>query len=375
MNTNRKNITVRQLFDGYQDHDWEGVVGFDGKLDIRPKYQREFIYDDERQRKVIDTVRHERPLNIMYWVANGDHFDLLDGQQRTLSICRYLDHKFAITNQNGEKMYFDTLPENEREQILNYSLEVCICDGTENEIYDWFRTININGLALNEQEMLNATYTGEWLTDARRHFSKPNCAAYNLGKDYLKGSVERQDYLAKVLKWASKGDVKEYMAGHRRDTNASNLWRYFESIIAWVRSVFPVYRSEMKGLDWGRFYDDFKDQTFDANELEERVKGLMMDDEVQAKAGIYEYVLYGQEKSLNLRTFDNATKRTVYERQGGHCPYCDQEQDGEHIGERYQLEEMEGDHIVPWSKGGKTTIENCQMLCKRHNLMKTNHLL
>lgn len=375
MKTARRNITVRQLFDDYQDHDWEGVVGFGGKLDIRPKYQREFIYDDERQRKVIDTVRHERPLNIMYWVVNGDHFDLLDGQQRTLSICRYLDHKFAITNQNGEKMYFDTLPEDEQEQILNYPLEVCICDGTENEIYNWFRTININGLALNEQEMLNATYTGEWLTDVRRHFSKPNCAAYNLGKDYLKGSVERQDYLAKVLKWASKGDVKEYMAEHRRDTNASDLWHYFENIIAWVRSVFPVYRSEMKGLDWGKFYDDFKEQTFDANALEEQVKSLMADDEVQSKSGIYEYVLYGQEKSLNLRAFDNAIKRTVYERQDRHCPYCDQEQDGEHTGEKYRLEEMEGDHIVPWSKGGKTTIENCQMLCKRHNLMKTNHLL
>lgn len=375
MKTTRRGITVRQLFDGYQDHDWDGIVGFGGKLDIRPKYQREFIYDDERQRKVIDTVIHERPLNIMYWVINGDHFDLLDGQQRTLSVCRYLDHKFAIINQNGEKMYFDTLPEDEQEQILNYPLEVCICDGTENEIYDWFRTININGLALNEQEMLNATYTGEWLTDARRHFSKPNCAAYGLGKDYMKGSVERQDYLAKVLKWISKGDVKEYMAEHRRDANAGELWQYFESIIAWVRSVFPVYRSEMKGLDWGKFYDDFKGQNFDASSLEEQVKTLMVDDEVQSKTGVYEYVLYGQEKSLSLRTFDNATKRTIYERQNGHCPYCDQEQDGEHMGERYEITEMEADHIVPWSKGGKTTLENCQMLCKRHNNLKSNHLM
>lgn len=375
MKTTRQNITVRQLFDGYQDHDWEGVVGFGGKLDIRPKYQREFIYDDERQRKVIDTVRHERPLNIMYWVINGDHFDLLDGQQRTLSICRYLDHKFTIKNQNDEKMYFDTLPEDEQEQILNYPLEVCICDGTEDEIYNWFRTININGLALNEQEMLNATYTGEWLTDARRHFSKPNCAACGLGKDYMKGSVERQDYLAKVLKWVSRGDTKNYMADHRRDNDASSLWHYFESIIAWVRSVFPVYRSEMKGLDWGKFYDDFKSQTFNANELEEQVKTLMADDEVQAKAGIYEYVLYGQEKSLNLRAFDNATKRTVYERQNGHCPYCDKEQGGEHINETYAFEEMEGDHIIPWSEGGKTSLDNCQMLCKRHNNLKSNHLM
>ncbi len=376
MKTTRQNITIRQLFDGYQDYDWEGVVGFGGKLDIRPKYQREFIYDDERQRKVIDTVMHERPLNIMYWVANGDHFDLLDGQQRTLSICRYLDYKFAIINQNGEKMYFDTLPENEQEQILNYPLEVCICDGTEDEIYNWFRTININGLALNEQEMLNATYNGEWLTDARRYFSKPKCAAYGLGKDYMKGVVERQDYLAKVLKWASRGDVKEYMAQHKkRDVEASALWSYFENIIAWVRSTFPVYRSEMKGLDWGRFYNDFKEQAFDANKLEEQVKSLMTDDEVQSKPGIYEYVLYGQEKSLNLRAFDNAIKRTVYERQNGHCPYCDIEQGGKHIDATYAFEEMEGDHIIPWSKGGKTSLDNCQMLCKRHNNLKSNHLM
>lgn len=375
MKTTRQNITIKELFNGYCDQGWDGVVGYGGRLDIRPKYQREFIYDEERQRKVIDTILHGRPLNIMYWVVNGDHYDLLDGQQRTLSICRFLDHKFVIFDQNGEKWYWNSMPKNFLEQLYNYQLEICICEGTEDEIYNWFRTINISGIALNEQEMLNATYTGEWLTDARRHFSKPNCAAYGLGKDYMRGSVERQDYLAKTLKWISKNDVKGYMAAHRRDTDASELWHYFEDVIHWVQAIFTNYRSEMKGLEWGKFYNDFKDVTFDPDELEKRIKALMADDEVQTKSGIYEYILYGQEKFLNLRAFDNATKRTVYERQDGHCPYCDKEQGGENIGRKYSITEMEADHIIPWSKGGKTTIENCQMLCKKHNNLKSNHLL
>ena len=375
MKTTRQSITIRELFNGYSDQGWDGVVGYGGKLDIRPKYQREFIYDDDRQRKVIDTILNGRPLNIMYWVVNGDHYDLLDGQQRTLSICHFLDHKFVIFDQNGEKQYWDSMPKNLLEQLYNYQLEICICEGTEDEIYNWFRTINISGIALNEQEMLNTTYTGEWLTDARRHFSKPNCAAYGLGKDYMRGSVERQDYLAKTLKWISKNDVKGYMAAHRRDADASELWNYFRDVISWAKTIFPNYRSEMKGLEWGKFYNDFKDVTFDPDELEKRIKALMADDEVQSKSGIYEYILYGQEKFLNLRAFDNATKRTVYERQDGHCPYCDKEQGGKNVGRKYDVAEMEADHIIPWSKGGKTIIENCQMLCERHNNLKSNHLL
>ena len=363
MKTTRQNITIRELFNGYSDQGWDGVVGYGGKLDIRPKYQREFIYDDDRQRKVIDTILNGRPLNIMYWVVNGDHYDLLDGQQRTLSICHFLDHKFVIFDQNGEKQYWDSMPKNLLEQLYSYQLEICICEGTEDEIYNWFRTINISGIALNEQEMLNATYTGEWLTDARRHFSKPNCAAYGLGKDYMRGSVERQDYLAKTLKWISKNDVKGYMAAHRRDADASELWNYFRDVISWAKTIFPNYRSEMKGLEWGKFYNDFKGATLDPDELEEHIKALMADDEVQSKSGIYEYILYGQEKFLNLRAFDNATKRTVYERQDGHCSYCDKEQGGENVGRKYDIAEMEADHIIPWSKGCKTTIENCLMNC------------
>lgn len=376
MQTERINIKVAKLVDGYQDLDWDGVFGFDGKLDIRPKYQREFIYDLDRQRKVIDTVINHRPLNIMYWVQRQDGgYDLLDGQQRTLSICHFLDGKFAILDRNGEKVYFYSMSDEDKKKILNYDLEICICDGSENEIYDWFRTININGLDLKPQEMLNATYTGEWLTDARRYFSKPNCAAYGLAKDYLSGSVERQDYLETALKWINDGDIQGYMAAHRNDLNAAELWNYFENVINWTRSVFKVYRKEMKGLNWGKFYNEFHNQTFDADEIERRVSELMSDDEIQKQSGIYEYILTGNEKALSLRAFDSRERRIAYERQGGHCPYCDQETDGENRGKVYRIEEMEADHITPWSKGGQTTLDNCQMLCQRHNNLKTNHLM
>lgn len=376
MKTSRATITVAQLADGYQDLDWDGVVGFGGRLDIRPKYQREFIYDLDRQRKVIDTVINHRPLNIMYWVQkpNGN-YDLLDGQQRTLSICHFLDGKFAILDRNNEKVYFYSMSDEDKRKILNYELEICICDGSENEIYDWFRTININGLDLKPQEMLNATYTGEWLTDARRRFSKPNCAAYGLAKDYIRGSVERQDFLEIALKWINDGDVQGYMAAHRGDIDASELWGYFESVIDWVRKTFKVYRDAMKGLNWGKFYNEYHDQSFDPDKIEQKVAELMADEEVQRQSGIYEYILTGDEKVLNLRAFDSRDRRIAYERQDGHCPYCDNEVDGESRGKRYDITEMEADHITPWSKGGKTVLENCQMLCQRHNNLKTNHLM
>lgn len=376
MRTERINIKVARLVEEYQDLDWDGVFGFGGKLDIRPKYQREFIYDLDRQRKVIDTVINRRPLNIMYWVQRQDgNYDLLDGQQRTLSICNFFNNKVAIFDRNGNKVYFHSMNDEDKQKILDYDLEICICDGSENEIYDWFRTININGLDLKPQEMLNATYTGEWLTDARRRFSKPRCAAHELAKDYLNGSVERQDYLETALRWINDGDVQGYMAVHRNDPNATELWDYFEGVINWVRSVFKVYRKEMRGLNWGKFYNEFHDQTFDANEIERRVSELMSDDEIQKQSGIYEYILTGNEKALSLRAFDSRERRIAYERQNGHCPYCDQETDGENRGKVYRIEEMEADHITPWSKGGQTTLDNCQMLCQRHNNLKTNHLM
>ncbi|MBQ8985498.1 DUF262 domain-containing protein [Candidatus Saccharibacteria bacterium] len=374
MKTKRITVTVQQIYDGYEDHDWDGVVGYGGKLDIRPKYQREFIYDLERQRKVIDTILNKRPLNIIYWVStkNGN-YELLDGQQRTLSICKFLDHRYHIEDKDGNKFYFDTLPKEQQQKILNYELEICVCEGDENEILEWFKTINISGLELKPQERLNAVYSGPWTEDARKLFSKINCAADTLGGEYMSGEITRQAYLEKVLKWISNGDIQGYMAKHRYDDNANELWKYFESVISWVKATFPTYREQMKGLDWGRFYNDHKNDELDPVALEKTISSLMRDDEdeIQKKDGIYEYVLYGDEKALNLRAFSKKDKSTAYERQGGICPLC--KESG--IEKHYEIDEMQADHIIPWSKGGKTTLENCQLLCARHNLIKNNHIL
>jgi hypothetical protein len=364
MNTARKTVKISELFVGYKDKDWDGVVGYGGKLDIRPAYQREFIYEIPNEQAVIDTVLKGHPLNIMYWVQSLDeNYELLDGQQRTLSICRFLDHKYYIHDKDGNKVYEDTILADDRKRITEYELDICVCEGSEGEILDWFKTINIKGKELNEQEALNATHTGAWLTDAKRYFSKPNCAAYGLGKDYINGAVERQDYFATALKWISDGDTQGYMAQHRNDTNASELWEYFQNVIDWIKRVFVVYRREMDGLYWGKFYNEHNDEKFDAEEVERRVKKLMIDLEVEKKSGIYEYILTGEEKALGLRKFDDNVKRAKYEEQDGKCAICSKP---------FTYELMHGDHIKPWSRGGKTVPENCQMLCTTDNLKKSH---
>jgi len=366
MKTTHKRIKVKDIFNGYQDKGWDGVVGYGGKLDIRPIYQREFIYNPENERAVIDTILKERPLNLMYWVKNGDNFEVLDGQQRTLSFCRFLDHKYHIEI-NGEKKYWDTLLKEDLDKILNYELDIYICEGTEKEILEWLKTINIKGKEFNEQELLNATHTGLWLTDAKRHFSKPNCAAKGLGEKYINASVERQEYLETALKWINNGDAQGYMALHRNDSNAEELWNYFTNVIEWIKKTFPVYRKEMKGVNWGKLYNKFKDEKLNADKLEKEIVRLLEDDEVTNQKGIYDYVLTGDERSLNLRTFDEKTKRKTYEKQKGICPFCK----GENKKKKWEFEEMEADHIKPWSKGGKTIAENCQMLCKQCHINKS----
>ncbi len=363
MKTLRKTIKVSDLFYGYKDQDWDGVVGYGGKLDIRPAYQREFIYDIPDEQAVIATVLKGHPLNIMYWVqiAKGE-YELLDGQQRTLSICRFLDHQYYVFDKDQNKIYVDTMLSDDLERIRNYELDICVCEGTEGEILDWFKTINIKGKNLNEQEALNATHTGKWLADAKKYFSKPNCAAYGVGKDYVNGSVERQDYLATALKWISSGDAQGYMAQHRKDENAKELWEYFNDVIDWIKSVFTVYRKEMDGLNWGEFYNEHKHDKYKPVEIEKRVKDLMSDEEIQKKSGIYEYILTGDEKPLSLRVFGQDIKRAKYEQQDGICPKC---------GKHFEIEEMEADHIKPWHEGGKTIAENCQMLCKEDNRRKS----
>ena len=353
-----KEITVRDVVKDYVNNDEEGVIGYGGKLNIRPKYQREFVYKDKQRDAVIDTVRRDFPLNVMYWVDNGDDkYEVLDGQQRTVSICEYVKGSFSINYQ-----YFHNLEQDEQNQILDYKLMIYFCKGTDKEKLDWFKTINIAGEKLADQELRNAIYTGEWLTDAKRHFSKNGCPAYGLAGDYLNGTAIRQDYLETALKWITNGEIEEYMSEHQHDSNSNELWLYFTSVINWVKTIFPHYRREMKGIEWGLYYNEFKDQAYDTARLEEDIKKLMMDEDVTSKKGIYEYLLDGKEKHLSIREFTQNQKREAYERQEGICPNCN---------EHFEINEMEADHITPWHDGGKTISENCQMLCKECNRRKT----
>ena len=349
-------ILVRDLANGYVNNHEEGVVGYGGRLNIRPPYQREFVYKDKQRDAVIGTVQKNFPLNVMYWVVSGSGFELLDGQQRTVSICQYVEGDFGVNNRT-----FQNLPKDKQEAILNYKLFIYFCEGTDSEKLDWFNVINTAGEKLTEQEARNAIYTGQWLADAKLKFSKNNCAAYGLGKDYVAGSPIRQEFLETAIDWINDGKIEEYMSKHQHDQNANELWLYFQSVIQWVQVTFPHYRKEMKGLRWGEFYNRFKNETFDTAKLEERIKKLMSDDDVSNKKGVYEYVLTNEERCLNLRAFSESMKRAAYERQSGICAKCKKP---------FAFEQMEGDHITPWSLGGKTVAENCQMLCKDCNRRK-----
>jgi len=354
-------ITVREVAEKYVDNAEEGVVGYNGKLNIRPKYQREFVYDEKKRNAVIDTIRKDFPLNVMYWVKNEDRtFEVLDGQQRTISFCQYVCGDFSLDNRA-----FHNLTNTEKEQILNYKLMIYFCEGNDKEKLDWFRIINIAGEKLTDQELRNAVYTGTWLTDAKSKFSKSNCAAYLLSKDYVNGSSIRQEILETALSWIAKGEIEKYMSIHQQDPNANELWMYFRNVIEWVKLTFTRYRREMKGIEWGSLYDEFKDKVFDTEKLEQEIQALMMDDDVSSEKGVYLYVLTRNEKYLNIRDFSPNQKRKAYERQKGICPgpYCG--------GKHFEINEMESDHITPWHEGGRTIEENCQMLCKEDNRRKS----
>lgn len=354
-------IKVRDLVDEFSDSDENGVTGYHGLLDIRPQYQREYVYTPDKRDAVIDTLMKGFPLNIMYWVKRDDGtFELLDGQQRTISIARFINGQFSVDYQ-----YFHTLPKDIQEEILNYDLTVYQCQGADSEKLSWFKTINVAGTELTNQELLNAVYAGAWLTDAKRHFSKTGCVAANLSEKYVKGSPIRQELLEKALKWIADSqhiDYQEYMAKNQSSSHATELWRYFQAVINWVENTFPVYRKEMKGLEWGLLYNKYKDDNLDPKQLESRIKSLMEDEEVTKRSGIYEYVLSNEERFLNLRAFADKEKRILYERQQGICPSC---------AKQFDYEGMQGDHIIPWSKGGKTNLENGQMLCRKCNATKS----
>ena len=367
-----KYIKIHDLLKGYVNDPKKGVYAYNGKLNIRPPYQREFRYDTKQQQAVIQTILKGFPLNIMYWsVCEDGSYEMIDGQQRKLSIFGYYcEHAFHITIDERDVLYYTNLTEEEKEKFLNYELMVYFCTGTDKEKLDWFRVINIAGERLLEQELRNAVYTGPFISDARRYFSKNQCPAYAMGQNYMKGTPIRQEYLETILAWAARHDginganpIDQYMALHQKDPNVEKLWNYYLQIITWVKKTFTKYRKEMKGLDWGEMYDSFSTKDVDSNELEKRIGKLMEDDEILKKSGIYRYVLSDDLRDLSFRTFDKKQKREAYERQKGVCPHC---------GKHFELEEMEADHIKPWSKGGTTVADNCQMLCRDCNRTKGN---
>lgn len=357
-----KEIPVSKVTNGYINDDENGVVGYDGKLNIRPKYQREFVYNEKQRNEVINSINSNFPLNVMYWIVKEDGtYEILDGQQRTISICEYVSGAYSI---NAKA--FHNLTKTEQEHILNYKLLIYFCTGNDKEIQDWFKIINIAGEKLTDQELRNAIYTGEWLTDAKRHFSKTLCPAYQIGEKYMSGSTIRQEYLETVLKWISSKDnktIEDYMSEHQHDSDANELWMYYQDVLDWVKRLFPNYRKEMKGIDWGLLFNEYNNQKYNSNKLEEDIIILMQDDDVTSKKGIYLYLITGKEKYLNIRLFTDNQKREAYERQKGICSICKK---------NFDIEEMEADHIIPWSRGGKTTSENCQMLCRNCNRIKSD---
>ncbi len=358
MKIDLKQITIRDLTNGFEDNAEEGVVGYGGKLDIRPPYQREFIYNDKQRDAVINTVTRDFPLNVMYWAVRDDgNYEIIDGQQRTVSICQYVNGDFSV---NG--LAFHNLTKDKQEQILNYVLTIYFCSGTDSEKLEWFRTINIAGEKLTDQELRNAVYSGSWITDAKKYFSKTGCVAYQIGSDYLSGSPIRQDYLETVIKWVSGDIIEEYMSKHQHDQNAAPLWRYFQDVITWVETTFVVKRSNfMRGVDWGTLYNKYKEEQIDTNKIEEEIKKLILDDDVTKKSGIFPYILTRDERYLSIRSFTPAMKQKVFEKQQGICVHCKKQ---------FVFEEMEADHITPWHEGGKTNEENCQLLCLNCNRTK-----
>lgn len=397
-------IRVRELCADYNDLSIqeEGIVGYGGRLNIRPKYQREFVYDEKQRNAVMDTVWQNFPLNVMYWVkieksdvrplcckkldnqsnsdsgltgetgltSNSDsgliEYEVLDGQQRTISICSFIAGEYMM-NFDGNLLGFNNMTIEQQNRILDYKLQVYICEGTDDEKLKWFQRINIAGEKLKEQEIRNAIYSGSWVTQAKRRFSKTGCVAYKIGSDFMAGSPIRQDYFETALSWIANKQgitIEQYMARHQHDTDADELWQYYQDVIHWVDKLFGRrFKKEMKGVEWGLLYNKHKDTTLTATAIGEQMARLMADSDVQKKSGIFAYILDGDIHHLGIRSFDANTRREVYERQGGKCAIC---------GKPFDIEVMEADHITPWVEGGRTIASNCQMLCRDCNRRKSS---
>ncbi len=385
MKTTLKTYTVEELCKGfvYNELEGKGLFGLSGKLTIQPEYQRNYIYaDGKKDVAVINSILNSYPLGLIYFNKVSDNeLEVLDGQQRITSIGRFVTGKFAIQDQNGMQQYFSGLSDDKQQIILQTQLLVYECEGTETEIKEWFKTINIAGVPLNEQELLNAIFSGKFVTLAKAEFSNSQNANIQKWSAYIKGNANRQDFLERALQWVSKENISDYMSSHRHDENINELKNYFNSVIDWVSTVFTDVEKEMCGLEWGNLYEIYHRKSYNPSEISQKVQELYGDAYVKNRKGIFEYVLGGCEDSklLNIRVFDDVTKKVVYKQQTqkaeaeeiSNCPLCA-------IGNNnnktriWKLKEMDADHVTAWSKGGATDIKNCEMLCKTHNRAKGN---
>jgi len=383
--TLRTDITIKDICDGfvYNEYEGKGLFGLSGKLTIQPEYQRNYIYaDGKKDIAVIDSILKGYPLGLIYFnkTTNGK-LEVLDGQQRITSFGRFVTGKFAIKDAHGMEQYFSGLASDLQNKILQTKLLIYECEGTESEIKEWFKTINIAGIPLNEQELLNAIHSGEFVTKAKEEFSNSQNAHIQKWNAYISGSVNRQDFLHCALDWVSRGNISEYMSRHRHDTNILELKSYFNSVIDWISTVFIDVEKEMKGLEWGVLYERYHKNSYNPQEVSDRLKELYADFFVKNKKGIYEYILGGEQdkKLLEIRIFDEPAKQTVYKAQSteaiakgcSNCPLCALGNDSNR-NKIWKLSEMEADHVTAWTNGGSTDISNCQMLCKTHNRAKGN---
>ena len=382
--TLRTDITVKDICEGfvYNELEGRGLFGLKSKLTIQPEYQRNYIYaDGKKDVAVIDSVLKGYPLGLIYFNQVGDRYEVLDGQQRITSLGRFVTHKLAIKDKSGMEQYIDGLNAEDREKVLNTRLLIYVCEGTESEIKDWFQTINIVGVALNNQEKLNAIYSGPFVTALKEEFSNSQNANIQKWSAYVSGSANRQDYLERALQWVSQGNVEAYMSLHRQDKDITPVKTYFNSVIDWVSSVFSDVLPQMRGLEWGRLYELYHKTPYSRDAVSQRVHELMGDPFVTNQKGIFEYILGGEQDAslLNIRVFDKATINRVYTKQTqaakekgvSNCPDCAL-QHGNNGTRIYKLNEMEADHVTAWSKGGSTDESNCQMLCRHHNRSKGN---
>lgn len=383
--TLKTNITVADVCEGfvYNQSEGKGLFGLGGKLIIQPEYQRNYIYaDGKKDVAVIDSLLKGYPLGLIYFNETPEgQWEVLDGQQRITSFGRYVTGKFAIMDPTGKPIYFSALPEDKQRKLMHAPLLIYICQGEESEIKEWFRTINIAGVPLNEQEVNNAIFSGPFVTLAKEEFSNSQNANIMKWSAYVRGSANRQEFLERALDWVSRGNIADYMSRHRYDNNISELKTYFNSVIDWVSTVFIDVESEMSGLEWGRLYETYHKTPYNPKEVSEKVHKLYADPYVKNRKGIFEYILGGSQdpKLLDLRLFDEATKRVAYKRQTqeatekgiSNCPLCAVGNNANKT-KIYSLKEMDADHVTAWSKGGATTAENCEMLCKTHNRAKGN---